>query len=293
MMTIDTVAVTGGSGLIGGAIVDELNDHGYRTVNIDRRRADDPEADEYRRTDLLDAGQTYGSLARCDADAVVHMGTIVHPRNDPGYVTYESNVMSSYHVLEAAMELELEAACLASSINAIGWSYQDVSPDVRYLPIDEEHPATPRDPYALGKRTIEVTADGFGRLDDPPWTISTLRFPGVRSDEEVAAMGDDDRSLKALKATYAPEENPIFTYIHVADAASIARHAIEATFDGHETFWAVAADTTAEASTSDLLKVFYPETEVRFDPSNHEGLINIDKGRRLLDWEPAHTWRDQ
>lgn len=292
-MTIDTVAVTGASGLIGSAIVDELNDNGYRTVNLDRRRADDCTADEYRRTDLLDAGQTYGSLARCDADAVVHMGTIVHPRNDPGYVTYESNVQTSYHVLEAAMELELEAACLASSINAIGWSYQDVPPDVRYLPIDEEHPATPRDPYALGKRVIEVTADGFGRLDDPPRTISTLRFPGVRSDEEVAAMGDDDRSLDALEAEYDPEENPIFTYVHVADAASMARRAIEAEFDGHETFWAVAADTTAAAPTADLLETFYPDTEVRFDPSGHEGLISVDKARRLLDWEPEHTWRDR
>ncbi|WP_276256240.1 NAD-dependent epimerase/dehydratase family protein [Halomontanus rarus] len=292
-MTIDTVAVTGGSGLIGGAIVDELNDNGYRTVNLDRRRADDCTADEYRRTDLLDAGQTYGSLARCDADAVVHMGTIVHPRNDPGYVTYESNVQTTYHVLEAAMELELEAACLASSINAIGWSYQDVPPDVRYLPIDEEHPATPRDPYALGKRVIEVTADGFGRLDDSPRTISTLRFPGVRSDEEVAAMADDDRSLEAFEKEYDPEENPVFTYVHVADAASMARRAIEAEFEGHETFWSVAADTTAAAPTADLLETFYPDIEVRFDPSGHEGLISVDKARRLLDWEAEHTWRDR
>ena len=291
-MSIDTIAVTGGSGLIGRAVVDDLNEHGYRTVNLDRRRADDAPADEYRRTDLLDAGETYGSLARCNADAVVHMGTITHPRHDPGFVTYESNVMTSYHVLEAATELELEAACLASSVNAIGRNYQEAPPEVYSLPVDEEHPATPRDPYGLGKRVIEVTADGFGRLDEPPRAISTLRFPGVKSDAEVRAMGDDDRSLGALRERYAPGDNPLFAYLHVADAASVARRAIEADFDGHETFWAVAADTTAAALTAELLEAFYPDTETRFAPSAHESLVSIDKARELLGWEPTRSWRE-
>lgn len=292
-MAIDTVAVTGGSGVIGSAIIEHLNEHGYRTLNLDQRRDDDDRrADEFLRTDLLDAGEVYGSLARYDADAVVHMGTIKGPHENPGFVTYESNVMSTYHVLEAAMELGFEAACLASSIHAIGRDDQATSSEVDYLPVDEEHPAKPRNSYEFGKRVIEVTADGFGRLPDSPRTISTLRLPDVKPDEQVRAMADDDRSLGAFREQCSPEDDPLFGYLHVADAASIARRAIEADFESHETFWAVAADTTAAAPTSELIEAFYPDAEIRFAPSGHEALISVDKARRMLDWEPARTWRD-
>lgn len=290
-MPIDTIAVTGGSGLIGRAIVAELAEHGYRTVNLDRHRPDDEPADEFRRTDLLDAGETYGSLARSDADAVVHMGTITHPRNDPGYITYGSNVMTSYHVLEAAMELGLDAVCLASSVNAIGRTYQAAPPEIDYLPVDEDHRATPRDPYGVAKRVVEVTADGFGRLAEPPRTISTLRFPSVTDDERLAELRTADRSLTALRERYDPGDNPLFDYVHVDDAASIARRAIEADFEGHETFWAVAPDTTADAPTEELLSAFYPDMRVRGDLSGHDGLVSIEKARTMLGWEPGRTWR--
>ena len=36
MATVETVAVTGANGRIGEATVAELNDHGYRTVNVAR-----------------------------------------------------------------------------------------------------------------------------------------------------------------------------------------------------------------------------------------------------------------
>lgn len=291
-MGLETIAVTGGSGEIGNAIIEDLNDHGYRTVNIDQRRGDDASADVFQRVDLLDAGEVYSLLAGCDVDAVVHMGTISTLEEAPGHVVYESNVMTSYHVLEAATQLGLEAVCLASSIHAIGRSTEGTPPNVHTLPVDEDHPTRPRNPYEWGKRVIEVTAKGFGHLGEPPRTISTLRFPDVKSDEQVRAMSDDDRSLSALRERYKPDDDPLFSYIHVQDAARIARRAIEADFGGHETFWAVAADMTAAVPTTALINAFYPDTEVCTAPSGHDGLISIEKAREVLDWEPTHSWRD-
>lgn len=291
-MTIDTIAVTGGAGDIGSAVVEHLNDHGYGTVSLDRRREDDESADAFQRVDLLDAGEVYGSLAHCDADAVVHVGTISTVDEDPGHVVYESNVMTTYHVLEASMELGVEAVCLASSIHAIGRSSEETRPEVTSLPVDETHPTRPRNPYELGKRAIEVTADGFGRRAEPPGTISTLRFPDVKADEQVRSMVEDDRSLSAFRERYDPEDDPLFGYLHVADAASIVRRAIEADFDGHETFWAAADDTTAAVPTASLIDTFYPDTEVETVPSDYGGLISIDKAREMLGWEPERSWRD-
>ncbi len=292
-MAIETVAVTGGNGKIGEAILAHLSDHGYRTVNVARGKRREEVADEYRTTDLLDAGEVYGSLARSDADAVIHMGTIPWPTEHPGFVTYRSNVLSSYHVLEAATELGLESVVLASSINVLGCAYQDEPVEVFYLPMDEEHPVTPRDPYALGKHAIEITADGFGRLADAP-SISSLRYPWVATEEEIReTFVEQDRSLEGLReAWHHTTRDVMFSYLHMDDGAEIARLAMEAEFDGHERFWAVAADTTAEEPSERIVAEFYPDVEIRASIPGTETLISIDKARAVLGWEPEHTWRD-
>lgn len=78
-------------------------------------------------------------------------------------MTYKSNVTSAYHVLESATALSLESVVLPSSINPMGAFFRDAPPEGKYLPVDEAHPVTSRDPYAVGKHAMEVTtasADG-------------------------------------------------------------------------------------------------------------------------------------
>lgn len=293
-MGIDTVAVTGGNGIVGQVLLEHFAEHGYRTVNIARGKQREEVSDAYRTTDLLDAGEVYGSIASSDADAVVHMGTIRWPIEHPWHVTYESQVMTTYNILEATSQLGIDDVVLPSSINVMGCVYQDPPTEVDYLPVDEGHPLTPRDPYALGKHAVEVTADGFGRLADGPDRIATLRYPWVASEEEIReTFVEKDRSLDGLRdAWHHTTRDVLFSYIHAWDAASIARRAVEADFEGHERFWAVAADTTAEVENDELVAEYYPDAEIRRDLGSHESLISIDKARELLGWEPEHSWRD-
>ncbi|NHN49444.1 NAD(P)-dependent oxidoreductase [Halostella sp. JP-L12] len=292
-MAIDCVAVTGGNGKIGEAILAELNDTGYRTANLSRGKRDEDVSDEYRTTDMLDAGEVYGSLARIDADAVVHMGTIPGPTNHPGFRTYESNVESAYHVLEAARELGLDSVILPSSINVMGAAYQEEPTEVEYLPVDEEHPLTPRDPYAVSKHAMEVTADGVGRLPDSP-SIASLRYPWVATSDELREeFVEKNRPLAALDDRWHhTTRDVVFSYVHIDDAARIARRAVETEFDGHEAFWAVAADTSADAASDALAEKYFPDAEVRQNLDGTESLISVDKARDLLGWEPEVSWRD-
>lgn len=293
-MAVQTVAVTGGNGKLGRAILETLTESGYEAVNLARGKQREEVSDSYYTTDLLDAGEVYGALARSDADAVIHMGTIPDPQNNPGYVTYESNVMSTYHILEAAQSLELETACLASSINVMGSAYQDTPVDARYLPVDEGHPVTPRDPYALGKHALEVTADGFGRLNSNPLTISSLRYPWVATEDELRkSFTTSDRTLDGLdNAWHHTTRDTFFSYIHIADAADIAQAAIEADYEGHERFWAVASDTTADAPSARIAEEYYPDVEIHRDLDGTESLISTEKALDLLGWEPERSWRD-
>jgi len=198
-MTLDTIVVTGGNGTIGSAILEHLNEHGYTTVNLARGSRRETASDRYVRTDLLDAGETYGAIAKADADAIVHAGTIPDPHGNPDVVVYESNVMSSVHVLEAADALGVDAVCLASSINAMGSEHQERPAEVHYLPVDEPHPRTPDDAYGTAKHAMEVTASGYGRRPSTDVQIATLRYPWVVSDDEMREhLVEPDRSLESL-----------------------------------------------------------------------------------------------
>lgn len=292
-MTLKTIAVTGGNGKIGSAILEHLSNHGYETANIARGKRREEVSDTYITTDLLDAGETYGAIAKTDADAVIHMGTIPDPYNHPDYRVYESNVMSAAHILEAAVSLGLESVCLPSSINAIGSEHQERDADVRYLPVDEDHPRTPDDAYGIAKHAMEVTADGIGRRPSTDLTIASLRYPWVTDESEMREYFlDADRSLAALADAHpATARDVLFSYLHIDDAAAIARQAVEADFAGHEPFWAVAGDTTADVPTEELAAEYFPEAEVRGEFEGYESLIDITKGKELLDWEPQRSWR--
>ncbi|WP_436936468.1 NAD-dependent epimerase/dehydratase family protein [Halovenus marina] len=293
-MSVSKVAVTGGNGKIGSAILNHLADAGYETVNIARGSRREEVSDEYITTNLLDAGETYGAIAKTDIDAVIHMGTIPHPNSDPDFRVYESNVMSAAHVIEAGDALDLEAICLPSSINAIGSEHQERNAKIQYLPVDEAHDRTPDDSYGIAKHAMEVTADGIARRPSADLTISSIRYPWVPNDDEVREMfADADRSLAALpEAHTGTTRDVLFSYLHIDDAASIARRAIEADHDGHEVFWAVAADTTAAVPTRTLIDEYFPNVEVREELTGTTSLIDISKAKRMLGWEPQRSWRD-
>lgn len=293
-MSLSTIAVTGGNGKIGRAILEDLAAHGYDTVNISRGKQREEVSDTYITTDLLDAGQTYGALAKSEPDAVIHMGTIPDPYSHQEYRTYKSNTMSAMHLLEASEALGLESCCLASSINAMGAEHQVRPPQVDYLPIDEAHPRTPDDVYGIAKHAMEITADGFGRRPDSNMTISTLRYPWVPDEQEVIEnFAEADRSMAALK-----DDNPwsgrdvMFSYIHMIDATALARKAVETKYDGHESFWAVAGDTTAAVPTTDVIAEFFPEAELQGEFTEYDTLFDLSKAERLLDRTPEHSWRD-
>ncbi|WP_227356842.1 NAD-dependent epimerase/dehydratase family protein [Haladaptatus salinisoli] len=293
----ETVAVTGGNGRVGRSVLAHLNDEGYRTVNLSRGKRAEERSDAYLTTDLLDAGEVYGSLAKSDADAVVHLGMIPTPDRTPGYRTYESNVVSSYHALEAASALGIDTVVLASSFSAIGGGFEPEGITVDYLPVDESHRLTPSNPYGLGKQALEIAADGFARrVDDRPRTIASLRFPWVVDDALAReTFVEADRTLTGMRNSehFHTQRNTLFTYVHASDAVDLVRRAVEATFDGHERVWVSAPDTSAETPTRKLVAEVFPDVEVRrdFGEGEYSALVDTTKARTLFDWEPDWSWR--
>ncbi|MDS0259507.1 NAD(P)-dependent oxidoreductase [Haloarcula sp. S1CR25-12] len=292
----ETVAVTGGNGRIGGAVLEHLSGEGFRTVNLSRGSREESHADAYLRTDLLEMGEVYGSLAKSDADAVCHLGMIPTPDAGPGFRTFESNAMSTYHVLEAAGELGVETVTLASSLSAIGGGFEPDPITVDSLPVDETHRLTPSTAYGLGKQTLEAVADGFARRADGPRTISSLRFPWVVDDELAReTFVEPDRRLAALRDSprFHTQRNTLFAYVHVSDMVELVTETLTAGFDGHERFWVSAPDTVTETPTAAVLAAVYPDAERRdgFPGDEYASLVDTGKAQSLLDWTPQWQWR--
>ena len=118
----------------------------------------------YQMADLTDAGSAYSVVA--GADAVVHTAAIPQPTGNPPHVVFQTNLMSTFNLVEAAVRFGLKRFVNVSSESIVGNFFPErpFLPD--YLPMDEQHPLQPQDPYALSKSFGEQLMDAAVRRSD-------------------------------------------------------------------------------------------------------------------------------
>jgi nucleoside-diphosphate-sugar epimerase len=276
---VKRVVVTGGSGKAGRAVVADLNEHGYDVVSVDIAASLDPDEPTLV-ADLTDLGQTIESLR--GADAVVHLAAIPAPRIVPESETFRINMMSTYNVFSAAVELDLERVVWASSETLIGLPFDREQP--RYAPIDENHPRLPEFHYALSKLAGEVIAVQFSRWSGIPFVALRISNIMEESDYELRFPGFwDDTSIRAWN---------LWGYVDARDVAQAVRLSLTADLVGAEPFLIAAADTCMTRNSVDLMADVYPDVPIRGELDGRQTLLSIDKARRLLGYDPQHSWRD-
>lgn len=280
------VLITGGSGRLGSHVAQELLSHGHAVVNADRRP---PSATErvttgdyrYRETDLGNVGQVAGALSGCDA--VIHLGAIPVPYGHADEVVFAQNTQATFAVLQAASLLGVRKAVIASSLATLGMAFGPQPKPPRYAPVDEAHPLLPADPYGLGKEVDERTGEMFYRQTG--MTVVACRFHWIALPEEAAA---------AKRTATNPEGGArvFWGYVDIRDAAAACRLGVEADGLGFEAFVIAAADTLSETPTEELLARYAPEVERREPIPGIASAFSTAKARRLLGYEPRHSWRN-
>lgn len=275
----ELVAVTGGSGKLGRAVVADLLAHGYGVINLDQ--AGSP---GFVKVDLTDYGQVAAALAGVDErgrpDAVVHLAAIPAPGLAPNPVTFRNNVLSSYNVFEACRQQGIRNIVWASSETVLGLPFDTPPP---YLPVDEEYPGRPESAYSLGKLVDETVAGQFCRWD-PRLKMIGLRFSNVMEPEDYERFPSfqEDPSLRKWN---------LWGYIDARDGAQAVRKALEYAGTGLEIFVIANGDTVMTRPTASLIAEHHPDLPVRKDLGERETLLSIDKARRLLGYAPEHDWR--
>lgn len=276
------IALTGSSGKLGTVVARELRAAGHEVIGFDIRGERGP---GFVQVDLTDYGQVIDALAGVNdqhdgIDALVHLGAIPAPGIRSDVATFHNNMTSTFNVFWAAVRLGIQRIVYASSETVLGLPF-DIDPP--YIPVDEQYAPRPESVYSLVKTLEERLAVELVRWN-PELSITALRFSNV--------MVPDDYAEFPFDADARTRKWNLWGYIDARDGAQAVERALENAPAGFDTFIIAAADTVTTRPNAELVAEVFPAVETRGDLGENTTLLSIDKARRLLGYDPQHSWRD-
>jgi nucleoside-diphosphate-sugar epimerase len=276
------IAVTGSTGKIGRAVTARLEADGHDVVGFD---VDGPRGPAFTRVDLSDYGQALDALLgvtfRHDGvDALVHLAAIPVNGLVPDAATFQHNTAVTFNVLHGAHRAGIKKIVYASSINAMGFPFDEPPP---YLPVDEGYTAA-NNTYGLGKVVEETIAGQLVRWD-PELSISALRFTNVVAEDGYGSFE------RAGELDY--RRDLIGSYVDARDAALAVALALEKGAPGFEVYAVSAADTGLTIPSAELAAAWFPGVPLRKELGEFETLLSIDKAAEQLGYVPRYSWRDR
>ena len=281
------ILITGARGKVGRAAVAACVAAGHEITALDLAapvfERPEPGEPRYLQVDLTDPGSAFAAVR--DQDAVIHAAAIPEPTRNPPHIVFSNNLMGVFNLLEASIRLGVGRFVNVSSETVPGFYFPErpFLPD--YVPVDEEHPIRPQDPYALAKHFGEELCDAAAQRSDircisirPSWVQSTANYarnlgPQLRDPDEPSAG--------------------FWAYIDAEDLADALRLAAESQLPGHAVIYIASPDIASTLTLPELVRRHHGDAvEVRELDRPDAGGISIAKARRLLGYDPRRSWRD-
>jgi len=284
------VLITGGAGDIGAYVVGRLK-HAHDVTVLDVREPRVHRDVRFVQVDLTDLEATVAVVRQ--ADVVVHLAAIPHPFCEPHDRVMHVNTVSTFNVLEAMRRNGIARVVYGSSESATGFGIHNVEHRPLYVPIDEEHPCWPHEPYSLSKYFGEQICAEYARA----YGIEAiaLRYCWVwlaRNGEQIP---------RAIAAAQREDARGFFAFISPEDVAEAFGLSLAYRFPAgrppFEAFLLCAERTYAKAPTLELLRRMYGQAmpEVRkpqyFEANPHAPVFDITKAKRCLGFRPRSDWR--
>ncbi|MGR9138296.1 UDP-glucose 4-epimerase GalE [Rhizobium leguminosarum] len=227
------ILVTGGAGFIGSHICKALSRAGMIPVtydNLSTGHADSVRWGPLIRAELADGATLRRTLEEFSPDCVIHCGAnaYVGESVDMPRKYYRNNVVGSLTLLEACLDQDIDRIVFSSSCATYGVPAS--------LPIREESPQHPVNPYGRTKLIFEMALEDFAAAygirfaalryfnaagADPDGELAERHHPETHLIPRalLAAAGRLER-LDIFGTDYATEDGTcVRDYVHVSDLA--------------------------------------------------------------------------
>ena len=274
------IAVTGAAGRLGRRVVQRLLEAGHEVRGSDRLAFPDSPS-PFVEVDVCDPDAAAAAID--GAEAVIHMGAIPGPLGAPPFEMFRNNGLSTFNTMVAAAEQGVRRVVFSSSAFGMGWAEDPTAFVPDYLPLDEDHPMMPFEPYGLSKQIGECMGQMIAR--STATTAVSLRFTNVAREDMLA------RFPLPPPTPEEPVTLVMWAYAEIEDVAEAHLLALEADIDGHESFLLAQPPTRFAEPTADLIRQnFGKRVEIRGDLQGNASVISTAKAQRLLGLVPGHDW---
>jgi UDP-glucose 4-epimerase len=279
--------VTGGSGFIGGHVVDKLVEQSFKVRIFDKYkpRRDDV---EWFKGDLLNGKDV---LEACkDVETIYHMAAIadVNVALSHFELCLMTNEMGTMNFLEGAVAKEVERVILASSTWVYGKS-EGIVDETTPIPLPDHI-------YTKTKIGQEQLVHAWHEHYGLPYTI--LRYgipygPRMRSNMVIAIFAR--KAMRHEPITVFGDGNQGRCFIYVEDLAEGNLAALNES-GKNEIFNLAGSEFVSVNQIVQVLKDIFGDLDVRHEPSRPEDFrgtkVNVKKAEEFLGWKPKTLFEE-
>lgn len=304
------ILVTGGAGYIGSFMVRKLKDEGNEVIILDNLSCGHKEAVEGFRLEVIDLvteKEKVLTLFQTEKfDAVVHMASFIQMgesfENPSKY--YRNNVVGFLNLLDAMVEIDCKKLVLSSSAGVYGNPVK--------LPIEEEDPKNPLNPYGETKYIMERMLEDYDKAYGLKYiSLRYFNAAGASLDGSIGEAHPEESHLipniitKALKG----EEVEIFgnnydtsdgtcvrDYIHVLDLVDAHALALKVLGEGKESNtynMGIGKGYSNKEVISEIEKVGNLKVKVKYGPRRDGDASALfasnTKIKNELNWSPKYN----
>ncbi|MEA2981354.1 MAG: UDP-arabinose 4-epimerase [Alphaproteobacteria bacterium] len=226
------ILVTGGAGFIGSHACKALAKSGFHPITYDNLSRGHREAVKWGPLevgDVADSGRLHAVLEQHQPAAVMHFAAYAYVGEsvENPLLYYRNNVAGSAALLQAVIEYKPLPFVFSSTCATYG------IPDK--IPITEDHPQRPINPYGFSKLVVERMLADIAVSHQLPWVaLRYFNAAGSDPENEIGEMHDPETHLIPLVLEAArsglpvqifgtdydtPDGTCIRDYVHVTDIA--------------------------------------------------------------------------
>jgi UDP-glucose 4-epimerase len=270
---VSAILITGSSGFVGKALVDVFRESTFEIIKAEN-------------SDNLDLCSSNAVNGLPPVDIIIHLAArsfVPDSFVDP-YRFYHNNIVSTLNILEKAKRDKARVIFFSTYV------YGRPS----YLPIDENHPKNPLNPYTQSKVIGEELCEAYHRDFNVPVTIFrpfNIYGPGQSDSFIIPTI------IKQLcnPIIHLNDARPKRDFIYIEDVVNAVRLSIEKGDDTFHIFNLGSGVSRSVEETVGLIRnISGSESEIIFSNSKRQGEIldtvaDISKIREVLDWKPKYS----